>query len=207
MDVIQNNTHLSYPYLIEYEGNTYCVPESAETGEVAIYEAVEFPAAWRKAGVLLRETTIYDPTLFEFEGRWWMFGTGAEDGGLICLNIWYADDLFGAWEPHPGNPVKIDVRSSRPAGTPFFHDGYWYRPAQDCSRTYGGRVVINRIERLTQTEYQERVVATVDPWENERYSDGLHTLSAVGHQTLIDGKRLVYSFGVLWRKFRRAPLI
>ena len=40
--------------------------------------------------------------------------------------------------------VKTDVRSARPAGTPFVYQGELYRPAQDCSRTYGGSIVIHR---------------------------------------------------------------
>jgi len=68
-----------------------------------------------------------------------LFFTDADDGPLTKLRVWFADDLLGSWCPHPGNPVKPDIRSARPAGTPFVHDGALYRPAQDCSRTYGAR--------------------------------------------------------------------
>src|SRR5213596_456309 len=56
---------------------------------------------------------------------------------------------LGPWRPHPGNPVKVDVRSSRPAGGPFLFGGNLYRPAQDCSRTYGGGITINRVTHLS----------------------------------------------------------
>jgi len=203
-DVIRQDVHLSYPFLLHHDGKDYCVPESAAAGEVAIYEAVEFPNQWRKVAVLLEQTKLIDPTLFEHDGRWWMFGTGVEDGGMLALQIWYADHLFGPWRPHCGNPVKIDVRSARPAGTPFFHEGHWYRPAQDCSRTYGGRVVINRIDSLNLMEFQEQVVATVDPMAGQRYRDGIHTLSAIGKNTLIDGKQVSYSLAGFWRRCLRS---
>ena len=64
---------------------------------------------------------------------------------LTDLHIWWSDDLFGQWRPHAANPVKIDARSARPAGTPFVHAGTLYRPAQDCSHTYGGAVAICRV--------------------------------------------------------------
>ncbi len=38
-------------------------------------------------------------------------------------------------------------------------DGALYRPAQDCSVTYGGAVVINRIDRLTPEEFSEQPVS------------------------------------------------
>ncbi len=47
------------------------------------------------------------------------------------------EGLEGPWEPHRRNPVKCDVRGSRPAGTPFVHGGELYRPAQDGSKRYG----------------------------------------------------------------------
>src|SRR5271157_5937699 len=36
-------SHLSYPYLVEYGGKIYCLPESSATYEVSLYEAYEFP--------------------------------------------------------------------------------------------------------------------------------------------------------------------
>jgi hypothetical protein len=85
--------------------------------------------------------------------------------------------------------VKTDVRSSRPAGTPFVHEGSLYRPAQDCSRTYGGRIALNRIVTLTSEDFLEEPVALIEPVRSSRYPDGVHTVSAFGEHTLVDGKR------------------
>ena len=105
------------------------------------------------------------------------------------LFVWHARNLEGPWEPHALNPVKADIRSSRPAGTPFVHGGMLYRPAQDCSRMYGGGIVINRVVRLTPTEFAEEPAATVEPFSESPFRDGIHTLSGVGDLTLIDSKR------------------
>jgi len=91
------------------------------------------------------------------------------------------------------NPVKTDVRSSRPAGVPFWHHGELFRPAQDCSQTYGGQIAINKIRVLTPTEFREEVVKVVTPPAEGPYQMGVHTLSAVGDFTVIDGKRRVRS--------------
>lgn len=186
--------HLSYPYLIEAEGRLLCIPETHEAAEVAVYEFERFPDRWVKIRNLLEGTPIVDATLFRHEANWWLAGSEATAKGSTCeLHLWYASAIAGPWQPHATNPVKIDIRSARPGGTPFHEDGVLYRPAQDCSRTYGGRVIINRVLTLTPTAFRETPAALVEPDPTGPYPDGLHTLSSAGNVTLIDGKRAIFS--------------
>ncbi len=179
--------HVSYPYLLQHEGEIYCIPETYWAREVSLYKAEEFPDRWRKVSTLVRDIAALDSTVFEYEGRWWLACADEErDSGKLFL--WHAPDLFGPWRPHVANPVKTDTRSSRPAGAPFTHDGCMYRPSQDCSRTYGGQIVLNRIIRLTPTEFKEEQVAVIKPLDG-CYPDGVHTISGVGDITILDGKR------------------
>ena len=71
------------------------------------------------------------------------------------LWAWHAPDPFGAWTAHVANPLKIDVTSSRPAGTPFVRDGVLYRPAQDGSHGYGAALSINQVVRLDELDLVE----------------------------------------------------
>jgi hypothetical protein len=183
--VIEEPHHLSHPFLLEHEGRAYCVPESSEAGEVALYRADEFPYRWSKVKTLIRGLDAVDSTIFRHEKRWWL--TCCIRGENHRLFIWYSDDLFGPWRPHVGNPVKTDIRSARPGGTPFVHNGQLYRPSQDCSATYGGRVILNRIKKLTPLEFEESQVGTLEPIAP--YLAGLHTVSAAGNLTVIDGKK------------------
>ncbi len=185
--------HMSYPYLFEYEGSVYCVPETRFARQVFLYRAEEFPTKWARVGVLLDDFPAVDPTVFVHENRWWLLCTNGDTGPNTKLYAWYASSPCGPWTPHAGNPIKTDVRSSRPAGTPFVHEGVLYRPSQDCSLGYGCAVVINRVDCLSPSAFSEEVVNVVRPDPNGPYPDGLHTLSAVGGQTLIDGKRWVFS--------------
>jgi hypothetical protein len=190
----QPAVHLSYPYLIEVDGRLLCIPESHEAGEVGLYEIERFPDRWIKLANLIENLAIVDATLFRHEGTWWLAGSEPTVKGTTCeLFLWHAPAITGPWHPHAGNPVKMDVRSARPGGTPFRENGVLYRPAQDCSSTYGGRVIINRIETLTPTAFHEVPVASVEPDATGDYPAGLHTLSQVGEITLIDGKRVIFS--------------
>ncbi|MDQ3086109.1 MAG: hypothetical protein M3Q67_04825 [Actinomycetota bacterium] len=140
--------------------------------------------------------------MFRHGGSWWLTCTDNEDNPDTNLLVWHASRLEGPWVAHAANPVKIDVRSARPGGTPFVHRGELYRPAQDCSRAYGGRVVVNRVTRLTPQEFAEEPAATFEPSAASPFPDGRHTLSAVGDITLVDGHRFVFVAAAL-RHFLR----
>jgi len=187
--------HVSYPYLLENQGRVYCVPETRRAREVALYEAEEFPDKWRRIGSLIRDFPAVDSTLFQYDGRWWL-ACGSSPMRRGSLFMWHAQDLFGPWKAHSNNPVKTNIHSSRPAGTPFTHGGFLYRPAQDCSRTYGGGIIINRVTRLTPTEFEEKLAAVIEPYADGAYPHGLHTLTSIGDVTLLDGQR---------RRFIRPP--
>lgn len=189
--------HMSYPYLVSHEGDLYCAPEVCESREISLYKAQSFPYSWRKTTAIVDDFAGVDPTLFSYKGQWWLFCTDQETGPNEKLYAWHSSNLFGPWVPHSGNPLKTDIRSSRPAGTPFIHEGQLYRPAQDCSVTYGGCVAINHVLRLSPNEFAEETVAVVRPDKAGPFGHGLHTLSAVGNLTLIDGKRYIFTLGNL----------
>ena len=190
--VLSLEAHASYPFLIEQDGQVYCVPETFGSQEIGLYRAESYPERWTRVATLIRGFPGVDTSLFQFDGRWWMSSThaGAPDRRLY---LWHAEQLEGPWQPHPRNPVKDDAASARPAGTPFAWRGTLYRPAQDCSKTYGGRVTINAVEQLTPDAFEEHVHTHVEPDRHGPYRLGLHTLSSVGEVTLLDGLRNVFS--------------
>lgn len=190
---IELPNHVSYPYLIQHQNDVYCVPETSGLGEIWLYKAREFPLGWEKAAKLVDNFAGVDPTIFQYQGHWWLT-SGTED--CKSLHIWYARELMGPWTPYPANPAKCAINSSRPAGTPFVHDGFLYRPAQDCSRTPGGQIVLNRVLKLTTSEFEEEQVKFIGPYGDGAYTKGIHTLSAVSpNMTLLDGNAYRFSTG------------
>jgi len=186
-DAIVAPCHISYPFLFRHEGQVYCIPETSRANEVALYKAEKLPYTWTKEMVLLNDISAVDPSIVHFSGRWWLFYSDRNFGSTnLCIS--YADSLYGPWFPHSTQPAKKDISSSRPGGTPFIHKGKLYRPAQDCSKAYGGRVVINEVVVLSADYFEEKTVAAVEPNPNGPYPDGLHTLSAVGNMILVDGR-------------------
>jgi hypothetical protein len=184
--------HASYPYLVRHGGEIYCIPETSAAREVALYKACEFPHKWERSATLIQGLAAVDSTIFEHEGRWWLMCSDADLGPDSTLLVWHSRSLFGPWEPHAANPVKVDASSARPAGTPFVHEGSLYRPGQDCSKTYGGRVVIHKVTQLTPDEYAEEPASTIVPLTQGPFREGLHTISSAGDVTLVDGKRRIF---------------
>ncbi|MCP3683112.1 MAG: hypothetical protein GY861_10515 [bacterium] len=185
--------HMSYPYLIKHQEEIYCIPETIAIREICLYKAQKLPDQWVKVGTLIENIEGVDTTIFQYDGLWWLMCTDEEQDPELNLFIWYAPDLLGPWKPHAVNPVKTDIRSSRPAGTPFMQNGNLYRPTQDCSRIYGGRIIINRVTCLTPVKFEEEQAAVVEPWSDSSFPDGLHTLSSVGNYTLIDGRHHMFA--------------
>jgi hypothetical protein len=196
--VLETANHLSYPFLLQWKGETFLVPESARAGDrpdvqgrrsVPVFRARSFPGDWVQETEMLEGLEVFDPTLAEIEGVWWLFCTQAEASASAWdeLYLFHGPTPFGPWTPHRRNPVKSDVRSARPAGCLYRHRREWFRPAQNCSVRYGYAITINRIERLTPTEYAESPVLSILPdWAPNLI--GTHTLNAAGRLTVADGR-------------------
>ena len=201
--IFKMGVHASYPYLLEHEGGVWCIPETQAANEVALFRALQFPVRWEKTATLVEGVAALDPTLVLHSGRWWMFYGVAGRFGEVSLCAQHAPSLQGPWVPHAANPLKTDVRGSRPAGSPFVEGGVLYRPAQDCSLGYGRAVAIFRVTRLSPTEFSEELHSVVRPPPNCTYSAGVHTLSRLGARTLIDGQRVVFVPLLLFQELRR----
>ena len=187
--MLVTDLHLSYPYVVLHDNVVHCVPESSASGRVDLYRVSADNDSLEFVRTLLDEA-LFDPTLFEHQGRWWLFGTKAPLTN-VALHAYYSDRFEGPYRPHALNPIKMDVRGSRPAGTPFLKDGDLYRPAQDSSTSYGYRIALNIVHLLTPDDFREELVKHIGPFKGP-YGHGLHTLAAAGEVTLVDGKRYVH---------------
>jgi hypothetical protein len=198
--VLARPFHLSYPFIIEDQGETFMVPESHRAGEIALYRARKFPGQWVRETALLSGLPGAEASLIKHAGRWWMFYTlvGPNARDQRELHVAFADALTGPWHQHPQNPI-LDLRAgARPGGTPFVAaDGQVTLPVQDCSETYGGAIRFLRFTTLepfwiTAAHSQTRLTGDL---ASPSHPDGCHTLSACGDVTLIDTKRIARSWG------------
>jgi hypothetical protein len=165
------------------------IPETSKNRTIELYQCSRFPDSWVLSEVLMEQVRAVDTTLLHHNGRWWLFTNIAEqDGGETTdeLFLFYADDFrTTGWTPHAMNPIVSDCRRSRPAGRIFEHEGFLYRPSQDCSEEYGGGINFNRIVRLSEDEYEEVPVSSYKPGWDKRVI-GLHSYSYDDNVKVID---------------------
>lgn len=202
--LLSNSTHYSYPFLFNDNGNIFCIPEQHELNRVDLYrlnvekKSLEFDSA------LLHDISLADVSIVFHEQKYWMFCTdNSGNGANLRLLIFYSQSLKGEWKPHSLNPVKTSIKGARSAGTPFIHNGRLYRPAQNCSKSYGGSVSVYRVVNLSETSFEEELIHEVLPSQFGSGYSGIHTISSLGDQTLIDLKKKVFTLRNLLHLFRK----
>lgn len=182
---LDEDWHLSYPYVFNYLGHIYMMPEGSQKGELRLYRAVNFPVQWKLERVLMKKP-IVDAVMFKYNDKYWLFGSdhktrfGAIKNGN--LEIWYSKSPLGPWLPHKKNPIYNVKKSfgARNGGRPFMYNGFLYRVGQDCGETYGRRIRTFKVEILTETEYREVEV----PSGFEESKKGRNSWNGIRHHHL-----------------------
>ena len=195
---IVRDRHISYPYTFTDGRETLCAPEmSAEDG--CVLYRLDADGGWTPAIHVLRGVRVVDPTFVRYGDRWWLFATEPPPGHNSNLHAFHAERIDGPWTAHARNPIKQDIASARPAGRPFTIGDRLYRPAQDCSRTYGGAVHVMEIRKLTPTDFSETVAVRLEPDASWPYPDGLHHLVVDGTRVYLDAKRTHVDWLLPWK--------
>ncbi|MBW6492174.1 MAG: hypothetical protein K0B15_13385 [Lentimicrobium sp.] len=196
---LQESWHLSYPFLFKSGKEIYCIPESIQHGSVELYRLNQETLKLEHEKTLIAGLKAADGTLVNHLNHWYFFFT-PDYATNSELHIWHAETLEGPFRPHELNPVKTNAANARPAG-PFFEcENKLYRPAQDCSYTYGGRIIINEVKLLTESEFLEEPVNVLNPPKGYK---GIHTLSFAGNFMYFDSKKFKFSPASFLHQMRR----
>lgn len=178
--VLDEPYHLSYPYVFEWQGDYYMVPESYQVSSILLYRAVNFPTHWELVTTLVSGQPYVDPSPFFYNDVWWMFAATGNNG---TLHLFYADELAGPWVEHLSSPVvEGNANIARPAGRVLEFNGRLLRITQDDYPTYGNQVRAFEITTLSKVDYTEFEVpespllsATGSGWN----ADGMHHIDAL----------------------------
>lgn len=169
--VLEAKYHLSYPQVFILDGHTYMIPESAQSGEVALYEAANFPSKWGKKAILLRGRYV-DSSIVIKDGVFYLFTT-PEDAEKPP-ELWFSDSLIGGWRRHPMSySVSGSMSLRRSGGAIYEENGRLTRVVQDCDGGYGRRLFCIPISELTPDSYCEgeaKLLTDVIGWNQ----NGLH---------------------------------
>ena len=184
--ILEEPHHLSYPFVFDYNGEIWMIPESGAAKNICLYRADPFPYKWKREAVLIDGIRGYDSTLMRYDGRFWLFvcESGYHSSSWDILSLFHAEKLLGPWRPHAQNPVLIDAALSRPAGAIFKREGFHMRPVQDCSQYYGGALILSRLETLSHDSFSQTPVGRIDcgPYgcHTYNYAAGLEVIDVFG---------------------------
>lgn len=117
---LEEDFHLSYPFIFNYSDSFYMIPETSERNQIRLYMATKFPSKWEFVRVLVDSVDAVDVAIYFRDGLWWMLFTTAYAGlkdHSSQLNLYYSNDLIsGEWLASPHNPILVDGESARNAG-------------------------------------------------------------------------------------------
>lgn len=200
--VLKMPWHLSYPHVFEKDGEIYMIPESYVRNEIALYKATKFPEKWEKVRTLKENYVAVDSTLFTYEGKTWLQTLQFEKNHEL-LNLFMiegdklADNSF---------PIAIDDANKRPAGKLFWHNGKFYRPAQDCTDSYGCALNFYEVTEVKNDAYEEILAVKILPTEIQSnfcgVPQGIHTYNQSEKYEIIDLK----SYAVDWLSYIMRPI-
>ena len=176
--LLWDECHYSYPFVFQWGGAWYLIPESSAAREVRLYRADAFPFQWTLQEVLLRERAV-DTTVFEQDGQLYLL-TFLTDGAservtprAFTLNIREAGS-----ELSPILWKEYDSLHVRGAGPLFLEGGKRYRPAQmNREQQYGDAVAFFRVSADGSAYREERIgrLGTPKGLHMGMYVDGAHT--------------------------------
>lgn len=161
--IIQEIFHMSFPYVFEYEGALYMVPETYEANAIRLYKCVDFPMKWEYQKDVMANVKAVDTMIFEYEGKWWLF-TNAYDDDAATLLAFYSDNpLSGVWTAHEQNPLIFDSNKARNGG--ILSNGAEIirsRQKQDFNM-YGASLTLAKITNLTSSTFREEEIGKILP--------------------------------------------
>lgn len=161
--VLEEEFHLSYPYVFELENEFYMLPEGGEGGYLSLYKANNFPYEWEKVSDLLRGNYL-DASIFRYNDKWWILSTKKDDNGGFFdnLHLYYSDSLFEGWKEHINSPLIVnDLENSRPAGRVLIEDNKIIRFAQNDKDRYGKAIRAFEIIELDENNYKEEFIGEI----------------------------------------------
>lgn len=185
--VLEETCHLSYPFYNKTSDTL--IPESFRNGNWSEYE---FDGSKVSNKRIITDSPMIDATPVQYNGKWYVFAT-TQPNALDELLIYWSDKREGPYKPHPLNPQKKDIKTSRCGGNFFEFNGGLYRPVQDSTHLYGETMHIMKITELTPTSFTEEYYCHVQISNPGKYALGFHTLNFQDDVVIVDGFRERFS--------------
>ena len=186
--IIDEGIHFSFPNIFNFEDNFYVIPETFSKNKISLYKCEKFPFKWSHEVDILNESCV-DSSLLFFEDNWYLFYCKIGHGNKLFLRV--NKNLKYSWDNCLEKLVNDNAFNSQNGGKMIEINKIIFRVSQNCKNKYGESIVINQIEKISPSEYIEKVYHEFKLSNNK--TTGFHTMNSCGELTIID-RRMEYLY-------------
>lgn len=182
--VLELPTHLSYPAIIRKNEKIYIYPENSASGKLSLYEydVLTNECSFFKT---LCERPLTDAIITDLLGESMIVSTELPNPNKNILGFFQNGEKV--------KECKFRENVARNAGDWFAYKGKVYRPAQDCSETYGGAVILQKVFKNDAGNLEFENVRRLDS-DNPSYNQGFHTFNHYQGISVVDAKGFRHPF-------------
>ena len=177
--VLEENFHLSFPFVFNDCGNNYMIPESNDAQSIRLYISDDNLVEWKLERIILQGEKYRDSSIVVKDGVFYLFTTVMQHN-KFALKLFYADTLESRWVEHPASPLAVGMNTGRNGGSIICDSNRLFRPIQKSQNYYGEGLSIAEITVLSRCAYSERILENnVFSKAGSFYKHGGHHLSIV----------------------------
>lgn len=202
--IIQEEFHMSFPYIIERSGQLYMLPETGAAGKFILYKCVDFPYKWHKVYEQAIEGRHVDCIEMPFNDKKYIVSSLEESENPLYTTLFFWD-LEINQEVIKFSPSRIKdaeqqfLLNKRNAGTLFNYHNIKVRPSQRSTQEqYGLNLCFNEItcfdgQRYAENEFLELNNDNIILINSNKNILGAHTYASNGAYEVLDIKIEVYN--------------
>lgn len=181
IELIKSDTHMSFPFVFEIEGNYYLIPENSQSKTVPLYKFINFPNKLCFVRNIFNNVNYVDCFIEINKGSYYLIGYDDDKKSLFsCL---LSHDFLPLGEVHYYGKSLV----SRPAGAVI--NGK-IRPSQYNEKKYGESIVLNDFaikNSIIVEERKELIEASKIRFSNSnKIPNKIHTINETKDYVVID---------------------
>ena len=192
-NVLELDTHLSFPFIYREGGKTYIFPENSASGVHKVYE-VDNNCKAQELGIVVNDPLV-DTAVIKIGDVYYLFGTKVPEENGSVLRVYKSDTLTGTYSFH--QTIEVNYNTARGASGiyGFEEPNVFYRLSQDNEGFYGRGMVFQKIVFDPSNSYfsiQEEYRKY--PCFEDKKIVAMHTYNSMDGIAVIDVKKYKHTY-------------
>ena len=165
--VLEENFHLSFPFVFKHDQDIFMIPETGEINEIRLYKCINFPLEWKFEKTLIKNIDAVDTVVFKKENKWFLLSnvcSSFDNEHDSELHLYTSENLFSDdWIRSNNNPIIFNSEKGRNGGFFSFENSHYRVNQVHKKNQYGYSLKINKIISINENTYEEKVVDEFKP--------------------------------------------